>query len=182
MRDFCNSKGKIQKVNQRNSTGNEFLHGLNEPYPAVMLKTSQLQEVLNNNSEFLGPEKRKKTVHRVSSFVIAATVYLWIFMDICSHLPFIQLQPKSRPIFFWSTFLKLFGFMAYVSATAAMIVVRAPFSGMQSFMLMFWAILMFVSSAKSLTEVYLLSLGIILTGCYVLVPKKPPHSHKGQKS
>ncbi|KAK7374430.1 hypothetical protein VNO80_07860 [Phaseolus coccineus] len=183
MRGFCNFNGKIQKVNQRNTTGNEFLLGTNEPsmaniQAAVMLKSSLLQDKftgcdLNKNSELLGSEKRKKTVHRVSSFVMASTVFLWIVMDICSQLSIIQLQPKYGPIFFWSNFLKLFGFMAYVSATSAMIVVGAPFSGMQSCMLMFWAILMLLTSAKSLTEVYLPLMGIILTGCYVLVLKYP---------
>ncbi|KAL9297096.1 hypothetical protein ACSQ67_022992 [Phaseolus vulgaris] len=183
MRGFCDFNGKIQKVNQRNTIANEFLLGTDEPsivniQAAVMLKSSLLQDKftgcdLNKNSEILGSEKRKKTVQRVSSFVMASTVFLWIGMDLCSQLSIIQLQPKHGPSLFWSTFLKLFGFMAYVSATSAMIVVGAPFSGTQSCMLMFWAILMLLNSAKSLTEVYLPLMGTILTGCYVLVLKYP---------
>ncbi|KAG2404175.1 uncharacterized protein HKW66_Vig0110970 [Vigna angularis] len=174
---FCHFNVKNQKVNQSFTTENKFLELINEPYDGnplltrITLKTSQLRNNftgfdLNNNSELFSHEKRKKTVHRVSSFVMASIVFLSVAMEMCSQLSIIQLQPKSGPILFLSTILKLFGFMAYVSATAAMIVNGAPFPGMQSSMLMFWATFMLVNSAKSLTEVYLPLLGIIFTGCY----------------
>jgi len=173
---FCYMDMKNQKVNQRNTSENELLEGINEPYDGnntlhntIALNTSQLHYNftgcdLNNNSELFSHEKRKRIVHNVSSTVMASTVFLWVAMEICSQLSIIQLQPKSGTILFLSTFLKLFGFMAYISATAAMIVNGAPFSSMQSIMLMFWAIFMLVNSAKSLTEVYLPILGIIFTG------------------
>lgn len=180
MSGFCYFNVKNQKVNQSFTTENKFLECINEPYDGnpldttITLKTSQLRDKftgcdLNNNSEHFSHEKRKKTVHRVSSFVMASIVFLSVAMEMCSQLSIIQLQPKSGPMLFLSTILKLFGFMAYVSATAAMIVNGAPFSRMQGSMLMFWATFMLVSSAKSLTEVYLPLLGIIFAGSSTII-------------
>ncbi|XP_022635258.1 uncharacterized protein LOC106758992 isoform X2 [Vigna radiata var. radiata] len=180
MSGFCYFNVKNQKVNQSFTTENKFLECINEPYDGnpldttITLKTSQLRDKftgcdLNNNSEHFSHEKRKKTVHRVSSFVMAFIVFLSVAMEMCSQLSIIQLQPKSGPMLFLSTILKLFGFMAYVSATAAMIVNGAPFSRMQGSMLMFWATFMLVSSAKSLTEVYLPLLGIIFAGSSTII-------------
>ncbi|CAJ1825048.1 unnamed protein product [Sphenostylis stenocarpa] len=143
---------------------------------------SKLQDMFNgcnlNKYEKLyepfSPDKAlKKTVQHVLSFVIATTVFLWIIMNTCSKLSI--LQPKHGPLFIWSSLVEPFCFMVFVWVIAATIVVGAQFSHMQSAMLMFWAILMVLKSAKSITEVCLPIFGILLTGLYVLMEKQPPH-------
>jgi len=142
---------------------------------------SQLQDMSNdcnlNNyervEESLVQDKAcKQTMQRVSSFMIASTVFLWIIMDICSKLSIVQ--PKHGTLLFWSSLVEPFGFMVFVWAIAATIVAGAQFSHMQSAMLMFWAILMVVKSSKSTTEVCLPIFGILVTGLYVLVKNQPP--------
>jgi hypothetical protein len=49
--------------------------------------------------------------------------------------------------------------MVLVCAVAVMIIVRAPFTSMQKSMLIFWAILMHLQSANSITEVFLTLVG-----------------------
>lgn len=125
--------------------------------------------------ELFSLKKRKQTVERVSSFVIATTEFHWIITDICSQLSTIHLQPEHSYLFIWSSLLELLGFLVFVCAILAMILVGARFTRLQSIMLMFWAIWMLVRSAKSLTSVSALILGILFTGWHVLLEKQPPH-------
>ncbi|CAJ1825134.1 unnamed protein product [Sphenostylis stenocarpa] len=121
--------------------------------------------------------KRKESVRRVSSSVIATLVLLWILFDICTRSPIAQHQPLHghSPVFInWSSLVELFGFIVFIWAIVATIVVGAPFSLMQSGMIMFWAIWMLVRSAKSMAEVYVQMWGIVLMGWYMLMENQPP--------
>ncbi|TKY65298.1 hypothetical protein E2542_SST08156 [Spatholobus suberectus] len=166
-------------VNQMNNTENKFFQDNDEAYDDKILytkmaldwdgkMTSQLQdkstggnlnatvgkgtqgEKEEKEEAFSTQDKRKESVQRVSSFVIAAIVLLWITFDISTHASVIQLQPEHGPVFIWSSLLEAFGFMVFVLAVASTIVIGAPFSRLRSAMLMFWAILMLVRSAKSI--------------------------------
>ncbi|KAL2328226.1 hypothetical protein Fmac_021653 [Flemingia macrophylla] len=114
---------------------------------------------------------KRTAVQCVSSFFIAAIPFLWIISDICSQLSIFQLEQRH----ILSSLLRLFGFTVFVCAVTTMVVVGAPFSRMQRTMLMFWAILMLVRSAMSLTTLYVSMLAIILMGWHVLFEKQTPH-------
>ncbi|XP_020203185.1 uncharacterized protein LOC109788773 [Cajanus cajan] len=160
------------------------LGGRLKPYEGKM--TSQLQDKstgcnLNKYEEVgepFSPEKNKKTVERVSSFMTTKIVFLLIIFDIYTHSSIMQLQPFHKQqghVFIWFSLVEMLGFMMFVWGIAAMIAVGAPFSRVQCAMFMFWAILMLLRSAKSITQVYVPIFGILFTMCYMLVKKEPSH-------
>ncbi|KAK7340427.1 hypothetical protein VNO77_21129 [Canavalia gladiata] len=127
--------------------------------------------------------KRMETAERVSSFVIATIGFLWILFDFWSQSSMIQLLPLHKqlePIFRWLPLLELLGFVSFVLAIGTMILVGAHTSRLHCAMLMFWAILMLVRSVDSLGVLYVLGLGIIVLGWYMLLEKQPPN--EGTKS
>ncbi|KAL2329650.1 hypothetical protein Fmac_017231 [Flemingia macrophylla] len=182
--------------NQTINTWNKLFQGKDESYGMdishmnhMLIELPSLEDLdLNNKFTLLPPPKsmycdlnkcdeeveevfkNKKTVERVSSLVIGAIEFLWMMSDICSNL-----LPQHGPFFICFSLLEMAGFMVFVCAILARIIVGAPFSHMQRGMLMFWASWMQVRSVKSLTELYLPMLGqILLMGCYVIAEKKAP--------
>ncbi|KAK7394604.1 hypothetical protein VNO78_15136 [Psophocarpus tetragonolobus] len=133
---------------------------------------------VNKYGKAFNPDKRKESVQRVSRNVTAIIVLLWMMLEINSQSSKLQLQVLHKQhdhVFIWSSLLEMFGFMVFGWTIAATITAGPPFSRMQSAMLMFWAILMLVRSVKSITEMYVPILGILFTGCYMLVQKQPTH-------
>jgi len=115
--------------------------------------------------------RRKEIVRRFSSSVISTIVFLGIFYNIWNNqLPIIN-APLLRKehdglLSIWPSLLGLFGFMVFICAVAVMILVGAPFTGMQKAMLIFWAILMHLQSANSIIEVLVTLVGGLFMGWY----------------
>ncbi|KAG4922548.1 hypothetical protein AAZX31_18G225900 [Glycine max] len=121
--------------------------------------------MLNKDEEVdepLSPGKHMKTAQSVLSFLIATIALLWILTDLCSLLSIIKLQPEHGPLPIWFSLLEPVGFMVFVWAVAAKIVIGAPFSRLLSAILLFWGIWLLVRSSQSLTTLCLPILGILL--------------------
>ncbi|KAK2415510.1 hypothetical protein QL285_037984 [Trifolium repens] len=132
----------------------------------------------NNIYEYNQHIIRKEIVRRSSSFLVSTIVVLGIFYNICSsQLSIINFPTlhKERNVSIWLSLLGLVGFMVFVCAVAVMIIVRAPFTSMQKSMLIFWAILMHLQSAKSIIEVFLTLVGGLFMVWYTFGKKQPPN-------
>ncbi|TKY65299.1 hypothetical protein E2542_SST08157 [Spatholobus suberectus] len=75
-----------------NNSGRQIFDGATIECEPV--EGDKLNSILQDESS---ADKRKKTVQRVSSFVIATTEVLWIITDICGQLSIIQLRPEHAP-------------------------------------------------------------------------------------
>jgi hypothetical protein len=86
--------------------------------------------------------KRNEIAKHVSFVVVMCIVFVGILFDVLIE-PSLMKDQRRR---IWASLIRLFGFMAFVWAVIIMILDGVPFVRMQSLVLIFWAIWMYLKS------------------------------------
>jgi len=141
------------------------------------IRNSSREAEFQHDSTYEYNHHIKEIVQCLSSFVLSTVVFLGISYNIWnSQLLIIHVQrlhkEHSAHLSILPPFLTFFGFMVFVCAVAAMILLRAPFTCMQKAMLIFWALLLHLQSANSIIEVFVTLVGGLYLGWYSFVGQK----------
>lgn len=126
-----------------------------------------------------GLHMRMKIIQWLSSYALSTNLLVFISCNIWSsissviHVPPLHKKWDDR-LSIWPSLLRLSGFMVFICAVAAMVLVRAPFTSMQKSMLIFWAILLHLQSANSIIDVYLTLVLALLVIWHAFGKKQPP--------
>jgi hypothetical protein len=169
--DVKNSLDEFQELQTNNITENKFLslHNLLSPHNNDVLHvkftqplakeekmTSKLkdnsarcnnlnQQKHKENMQISYPKfqlKRNEIAKHVSFVVVMCIVFVGILFDVLIE-PSLMKDQRRR---IWASLIRLFGFMAFVWAVIIMILDGVPFVRMQSLVLIFWAIWMYLKS------------------------------------
>jgi cation transport ATPase len=117
-----NKYGKLLKDN-KNTTKQKHKKSMQKSHPKFQLKRNEIAQ-------------------HVSFVVVMSIIFFGPFFDMWVEPSLMKLQHGQA----WASSLRFLGFMVFVLAVATMILVGVPFVGMQSFVLIFWAIWMNLKS------------------------------------